>query len=270
MVSLQQQRDGLPLIQSVQGSRERNTPNVQLNSQLTVTKTKVRAPSPPPSAKDANAVANILASRGIKITQKSKTPPPSINIPNLGSSISVTPAKTIPSSFSLPENDFPCSLCNKVCEIVSFFSFDSILTVFYLQVFTTNSTLTMHMAQMHPSQKMFRCDACPISYPSAIQLQEHKLAFHNVPNSELGIPVIDLSQLGTLRKLCNLGITNFIPLANREQGGGCFGIPIVSAANALSGNITNSLLSLGANGILSFGPVKPLPKCWDVLIGRFQ
>lgn len=117
------------------------------------------------------------------------------------------------------------------------------------------------MAQMHSSSKMFKCDACPISYPSPIQLQEHKLAFHNVPNSEMGVPVIDLSQLGTLRKLSNLGITNFIPLANREQGGGCFGIPIVSTQNAMTGNTTNSLLSLGANGILSFGPVKPLPKC---------
>ncbi|XP_077284395.1 uncharacterized protein LOC143909945 isoform X2 [Arctopsyche grandis] len=238
----QQQRDGLPQIQNIQGSREKNHSGVHLSSQITVTKTKVRPPTPPPASKDASAVASMLASRGIKITQKPKTPPPAINIPNLGSNISITPSKGSSAVFSVPEDhDISCSSCNKT--------------------FNSGIALANHINQMHSSQKSFRCPSCPISYPTALQLQEHKLAFHNLPNAEIGLPVVDLSQLSTLRKLSNLGITNFIPLANREQGGGCFVIPIVSVQNALSGNISNSLSALSANGILSLGPVKPLPKC---------
>lgn len=242
VMSMQQQRDGLPMIDSIKGSKE-PCPNVNIGSGLTVTKTRVRPPSPLlPANKDAGTVASLLAQRGIRITAKPKSPsPPPINIPNLGSGISIT-KKSVSSSFVIPEEsyDYSCSVCNKT--------------------FSNTSALNVHMSQMHPSAKLAKCDSCPVSYPTYQQLHEHKKLFHNSV-SEMGLPVIDFSQQSNLKKLTNLGIFNFIPLANREQGNGCFGIPIVSVQNAMNGTLNSSLQALGAGGLLSLGPVKPLPKC---------
>lgn len=242
VMSMQQQRDGFPMIDSIKGSKE-PCPNVNIGSGLTVTKTRVRPPSPHlPANKDAGTVASLLAQRGIRITAKPKSPsPPPINIPNLGSGISIT-KKSVSSNFVIPEEsyDYSCSVCSKT--------------------FTNTAALNVHMSQMHPSAKLAKCDSCPVSYPTYQQLHEHKKLFHNSV-SEMGLPVIDFSQQANLKKLTSLGIFNFIPLANREQGNGCFGIPIVSVQNAMNGTLNSSLQALGAGGLLSLGPVKPLPKC---------
>lgn len=238
VMALQKQRDGLPMIQSVQGAKDR------LNfGQISVTKKTVN--------KEANAMANVLASRGICVTskQKSRSPTPDRplpHIPNLGAGVSIKHTSKS-SKFSIPEAKvgsgmYSCKICKKM--------------------FMNHNSLQVHMSNAHPQSKIpvFKCDECPASYPKSLQLQHHKRVFHNVtgPNRELGLPVVDLSQEDNLKRLSNLGIYSFIPLANREQAHGCFGIPVISVHNMQNG-LTSSLQALGADGLLSLGPLKPLP-----------
>lgn len=240
VMAMQKQRDGLPMIQSVQGARDK----LNLGSQISITKKTVN--------KEANAMANVLASRGISVKQKQKSRSPSPerpvpHIPNLGAGVSIKHTSKS-SNFLIPEAKvgggmLSCKICKKM--------------------FMNQNSLQVHMSTAHPPSSkvpLFKCDECPASYPKSLQLQHHKRVFHNVsgPSRELGLPVVDLSQEDNLKRLSSLGIYSFIPLANREQAGGCFGIPVISVHNMQNG-ITNSLQALGADGLLSLGPLKPLP-----------
>ncbi|XP_013191842.2 protein piccolo [Amyelois transitella] len=236
VMAMQKQRDGLPMIQSVQGAKDK----LNLGSQISITKKTVN--------REANDMARALASRGISVKQKQKSRSPSPErpvprIPNLGAGVSIKHANKS-SNFSIPEAKvgggmLSCRVCKKM--------------------FMNHNSLQVHMTNAHPQSKipMFRCDECPASYPKSLQLQHHKRVFHNVsgPNRELGLPVVDLSQEDNLKRLSSLGIYSFIPLANREQASGCFGIPVVSVHNSSSAN----LQALGADGLLSLGPLKSLP-----------
>lgn len=239
VMAMQKQREGLPMIQSVQGAKDK----LNLGSQISITKKKVNT--------EANAMANVLASRGISVKQKQKSRSPTPerpipHIPNLGAGMSIKHTSRS-SNFSIPEAKvgggmLACRICKKM--------------------FMNHNSLTVHMTNAHPQSKIpvFKCDECPASYPKSLQLQHHKRVFHNVtgPNRELGLPVVDLSQEENLKRLSSLGIYSFIPLANREQAGGCFGIPVISVHNVQNG-MSTSLQALGADGLLSLGPLKPLP-----------
>lgn len=239
VMAMQKQRDGMPMIHSVQGAKDK----LNFGSQISVTKKTVN--------KEASAMANVLASRGISIKQKQKSRSPSPerpvpHIPNLGAGMSIKHTSKA-SNFSIPEAKVGSGmLACRVCK----------------KMFVNQNSLSVHMSNAHPQSKVpvFKCDECPASYPKSLQLQHHKRVFHNVtgPNRELGLPVVDLSQEDNLKRLSNLGIYSFIPLANREQASGCFGIPVISVHNAQNG-LTNSLQALGADGLLSLGPLKPLP-----------
>ncbi|XP_046973274.1 uncharacterized protein LOC124539954 [Vanessa cardui] len=239
VMAMQKQREGLPMIQSVQGAKDK----LNLGSQISITKKTVN--------NEANAMANVLASRGISVKQKQKSRSPTPerplpHIPNLGAGVSIKHTSKS-SKFSIPEAKigggmYACKICKKM--------------------FMNHNSLQVHMSNAHPQSKIpvFKCDECPASYPKSLQLQHHKRVFHNVtgPNRELGLPVVDLSQEDNLKRLSNLGIYSFIPLANREQANGCFGIPVISVHNMQNG-LTSSLQALGADGLLSLGPLKPLP-----------
>lgn len=239
VMAMQKQREGLPLIHSVQGAKDK----LNLGSQISITKKTVN--------KEANAMANVLASRGIMVKQKQKSRSPSPerplpHIPNLGAGVSIKHTSKS-SNFSIPEAKvgggmLSCKICRKM--------------------FLNQNSLSVHMNSAHPQSKvpMFKCDECPAAYPKSLQLQHHKRVFHNVsgPNREFGLPVVDFSQEDNLKRLSNLGIYSFIPLANKEQASGCFGIPVISVHNVQNG-MTNSLQALGADGLLSLGPLKALP-----------
>lgn len=239
VMALQKQREGMPMIQSVQGAKDK----LNLGSQISITKKVVN--------KEASAMANILATRGISVKQKQKSRSPSPerpvpHIPNLGAGVSIKHTSRS-SNFSIPEAKvgggmLSCKICNKM--------------------FMNQNSLSAHMSTAHPSSKlpMFRCEECPAAYPKILQLQHHKRVFHNVvgPNRELGLPVVDMSQEDNLKRLSSLGIYSFIPLADKDGGGGCFGLPIISVHNAQNG-MTKHLQALGAEGLLSLGPLKQLP-----------
>ncbi|KPJ07654.1 hypothetical protein RR48_11210 [Papilio machaon] len=238
VMSMQKQREGLPLIHSVQGAKDK----LNLGSQISITKKTVN--------KEANAMANVLASRGISVKQKqkSRSPSPPRALPNLPNIPGVSIKHSSKSSnFSIPEAKIGGGMLScKICK----------------KMFMSSTSLSVHMSNAHPQSKLplFKCDECPASYPKSLQLQHHKRVFHNVtgPDRELGLPVVDLSQVDNLQRLSSLGIYSFIPLANREQGNGCFGIPVISVHNVQNG-LTSGLQALGADGLLSLGPLKPLP-----------
>ncbi|KAI5632688.1 hypothetical protein NE865_14595 [Phthorimaea operculella] len=158
VMSMQKQREGLPMIQSVQGAKDK----LNLGSQISITKKAVPK---------SNAMASMLASRGISVKQKPKSRSPSPerpvpHIPNLGSGVSIKHTSKS-SNFSIPEASVggginTCKICRKG--------------------FMNSSSLAVHMANVHPSAKVnvFKCDECPASYPKSLQLQHHKRVFHNV------------------------------------------------------------------------------------------
>ncbi|KAG7300882.1 hypothetical protein JYU34_015224 [Plutella xylostella] len=234
VMAMQKQREGMPLIHSVQGAKDK----LSLGSQISITKKSVPKPS--------NAMAHMLASRGISIKQKPRSRSPSPErpaprLPSLPAGMSIRHAPRA-SSFSIPEAGgglHSCKLCRKS--------------------FMSAASLSAHAQAAHPQSKLpvFKCDECPASYPKSLQLQHHKRTFHNVtgPNRELGLPVVDLSQPDNVQRLSNLGIYHYIPLASRENADGSYGIPVVSVSNMHNG-LATSIQALGADGLLSLGPLK--------------
>ncbi|CAK1543573.1 unnamed protein product [Leptosia nina] len=235
VMAMQRQREGLPLIQSVSGAK--------LGSQISITKKTVN--------KEANAMANVLASRGISVKQKQKSRTPSPerpipHLPNLGSDVSIKHTSKS-TKFSIPEAKVGSSMTScKICK----------------RIFGSYTSLQAHMETSHPQSKIpvFKCEDCPASYAKSLQLQHHKRVFHNAktPNKELGLPVVDMSQPEHLKKLSSLGIFSFIPLADREGANSCFGVPVISI-HSLNSGFTSSLQGICAEGLLSLGPLKPLP-----------
>ncbi|KAJ8925827.1 hypothetical protein NQ315_009678 [Exocentrus adspersus] len=101
----------------------------------------------------------------------------------------------------------------------------------------------------------FRCDLCPAQYPNAVGLNKHRQTYHKTTGGmcELGIPLINLKQPGIVQKLSSLGINNYIPLPSAGPDG-MFALPIINAR--APGNVS----ALGANVMLSLGPVRTIPK----------
>lgn len=101
----------------------------------------------------------------------------------------------------------------------------------------------------------FRCDLCPAQYPNAIGLNKHRQSYHKTTGGmcELGIPLINLKQPGVIQKLSTLGINNYIPLPASGPDG-MYALPIINSRNP--GNVAG----MGANVMLSLGPVRTIPK----------
>lgn len=101
----------------------------------------------------------------------------------------------------------------------------------------------------------FRCDLCPAQYPNAVGLNKHRQSYHKTSGGmcELGIPLINLKQPGIIQKLSTLGINNYIPLPASSPDG-MYALPIINSRNP--GNVAG----MGANVMLSLGPVRTIPK----------
>lgn len=118
--------------------------------------------------------------------------------------------------------------------------------------FTTQQGLIQHQNQHHRNDRSS-------SSPQAPMLKASLTKGSPVPN-EIGIPLVDLSNEATRRKLANLGIFNFVPVSSRDMAaGGFFGFPVVSLQGASNPSICN-LGELGASSILSIGPVRQIPR----------
>lgn len=108
--------------------------------------------------------------------------------------------------------------------------------------------------------KAFKCKLCPAMFSTQEGLVDHQRKNHRILKTsadELGIPIIDLRNDETKRKLAQLGIVNYIPL-NPKSTNGCFGFPIVSVQGAGNPNICN-MMGMGVNSLLSLGPIKQIP-----------
>ncbi|XP_018561778.1 bromodomain-containing protein 4-like isoform X2 [Anoplophora glabripennis] len=239
---------GLPQIESVQGgtSEPAESSIMHLSDSITLS---VRNPPPKPASpkkSDAKAVANILATRGITVTatakpkEKPESPQKNPAVPtslNLNGAVSIIPAA------KSNGNSKTSTSSNENLPTVDL----------------TDDTGPPPQPAASPQKQRpglpFRCDLCPAQYPNAIGLNKHRQTYHKTTGGmcELGIPLINLKQPGVIQKLSSLGISNYIPLPS-SGADGMFALPIVNARSP--GNVAG----MGANVMLSLGPVRTIPK----------
>lgn len=77
----------------------------------------------------------------------------------------------------------------------------------------------------------YRCNLCPTSFPSADILNRHKSSCHKAEmntNTPYVIPILDFTKAGTIAKLKAMGVSNYLPVAQLDNNGGQFGVPIMS------------------------------------------
>lgn len=288
VISMQPRSDGLPVIHSVQGGA--NTAESNANTNATSSNNAVPKPSEPYQLseitvsvkgkdqpnKNPKEVANILAHRGITVTsskpadQREKSPvengsTPTTNVTTeeavqkiqLNSSVSIIQKKKPPTiDLSNDDDVVPVPTVQKAmpCPIKD-----------CTEVFANQENLNRHMQRGHrtPQLRINRCRLCPAKFSSPEGLIMHQKKVHRVfktTPSELGLPVVDLRNEQTRSKLSQLGIYNYIPLSHLNRSvDGVFGLPIVSVQGAANSAVCN-LAALGADNLLSIGPVKAIPK----------
>lgn len=261
VISMQKCNDGLPIIKNVQGAATTpgDDPVVHLTDSITLS---VRNPkdAPPASTQqvqkknDAKAVANILATRGITVTPAMKTqkegspspnppkePPKPVAI-NLNSAVSIIPTARNQQNGAKPNGNAPSN--GPKTATVDLTEDDA------------NPSQKLQAAQAGKRTLPHQCDLCPAQYPSMRTLMIHRRQYHKAgPQSELGIPIVDLGQQQVLTKLAALGIHSYIPLPQTGQNpSGTFGLPIVSVNAARNPNVCN-IASLGSGAVLTLGPL---------------
>jgi len=70
-----------------------------------------------------------------------------------------------------------------------------------------------------------------MSFQNADILNHHKLSCHKKEvnsNIPFVIPILDFTNAGTVSKLKSMGVTNYVPVAQLDNHGGQFGVPIMS------------------------------------------
>ncbi|KAG4067672.1 hypothetical protein HA402_005444 [Bradysia odoriphaga] len=285
VISMQPRTDGLPVIHSVQGgaNASEGTDSNSINStekpsepyQLSEITLSVKGKEQP--NKNPKEVANILAHRGITVTsskpvdQREKSPTDvgssaatnvtaeeAVQKIQLNSSVSIIQKKKPTTTIDLSNDDDvePATTAAKTmtCPIKD-----------CNEVFASQDSLNRHMQRGHktPQLRINRCRLCPAKFSSAEGLIMHQKKVHRVfktTASELGLPVVDLRNEQTRTKLASLGIYNYIPLSHLNRSvDGVFGLPIVSVQGAANQAVCN-LAALGADSLLSIGPVKAIPK----------
>lgn len=258
VISMQKCNDGLPIIKNVQGAATSTAdgldPVVHLTDSITlsVRNPKEVAPVTQQKKNDAKAVANILATRGITVTPATKSqkevaatitskPTPAPVAINLNSAVSIIPtarnqqgAKPNGANSDRPRpptvdltDDEPAPQKN-----------------------APQGTPGVKRALPH------QCDLCPAQYPNMRTLVIHRRQYHKAgPQSELGVPIVDLSQPAVLSKLASLGIHSYIPLPQTGSGpNATFALPIVSVNAARNPNVCN-INALGSGAVLTLGPL---------------
>lgn len=292
MISMQPRSEGIPIIASVQGgvgsaneSTIKAKDGFSFNDQITLTSVKSKdaaaASNPGTSSLNKNPkdVANILANRGITVTASANKVSPdksasqtatstattskissedaSLQKLQLNSSVSII-SKKKPAAIDLTDaspDDDKANLDFIACNVPG-----------CKQKFISQDALNKHNQKGHKmmttATKLYSCKQCIAKFSSLDGLSFHIRKVH-VPQKttadELGLPIVDLRNDATRSKLMALGIVNYIPLANlNKEVGGMYGLPVVSVQGAANSAICN-LLAIGADSILSIGPVKTIP-----------
>lgn len=283
VISMQPRSDGLPVIHSVQGGANANASDANKNTQkpeepyqLSEITLSVKGKEQP--NKNPKEVANILAHRGITVTSSKPAEQTDISpSENGGSASNVTTEEAVQ---KIQLNSSVSIIQKKKPPTIDLSNDDDVIPVTTVQkamacpvkdcteVFATQENLNRHMQRGHraPQLRINRCRLCPAKFSSPEGLMMHQKKVHRVSPSatasELGLPVVDLKNEQTRSKLAALGIYNYIPLSHLSQNrtvNGLFGLPIVSVQGAANSAVCN-LAALGADSLLSIGPVKAIPK----------
>lgn len=289
VISMQPRSEGLPVIHSVQGganapeSTQANTNSTEKPNepyQLSEITLSVKGKEQP--NKNPKEVATILAHRGITVTsskpvdQREKSPSEvgssttanvtadeAVQKIQLNSSVSIIQKKKPTTTIDLSNDDDVEPVATAARAITCTMKDCN-------EVFASQDSLNRHLQRGHkmpPSTnqqlRVNRCRLCPAKFSSAEGLILHQKKVHRVfktTASELGLPVVDLSNEETRSKLAALGICNYIPLSHLNRSNdNVFGLPIVSVQGAANQAVCN-LAALGADSLLSIGQVKAIPK----------
>lgn len=303
LISMPPRSDGIPIIKCVQGGAsefaESHSPppmkeTYQINDQITltslkkegssITSTSISAQLSSSSAKNPKHVANILANRGITVTpstgnknQPPSDPKPQLSATNLhddpdvkkiqlNSAISIISKKKSASidlteGVAADEGDDKSNGDFIACEIPG-----------CKQRFLTQDALNKHNQKGHKllTHRSYGCKHCTAKFSSMEALSFHIRKIHRNSSAsikatpdELGLPIVDLKNEQTRKKLAAIGIVNYIPLSNlNKDSSTLFGLPIVSVAGAANTAICN-LAAIGADSILSIGTIKTIQRNVD-------
>lgn len=295
LISMQPRSDGLPIIQSVQGGappiidrpqqQQKSKESIHLSDQITLSiKSKDAAQN-----KNPKDVANILANRGITVTPSAKMKEQQLKMQQQGksggtnssaedavqklqlnSSVSIISKKK---SIDLTNDDVTPATKKIMDEYKPIQpnlknSHDGLFIPCTVpecdQKFLTSDSLQKHLQRghKHMSLRIHKCKICPAKFSTTDGLAFHQKKVHNIHKTtadELGLPIVDLRNDETRNKLAALGIINYIPLTNlNKTTGGTYGLPIISVQGAANNAICN-IMAMGADSVLSLGPVKPIP-----------
>lgn len=80
---------------------------------------------------------------------------------------------------------------------------------------------------------LYRCNLCPLSFPSGEVLGRHRHGFHKtetISNSPFVIPIMDLGKSGVHARLQSMGVINYLPVVQLDHQEGQYGVPLMSTA----------------------------------------
>lgn len=277
-----------------------SVPQISDQVTLTSVKHKEVVAKPANLNQNPQTVANILAHRGIIVTptakanetkkpddnvQAASSPPvPDDGTPKqqINGAISITSVKKpMPSNSTIdlsidegpnssateaaaqPNSKFATIKCPyKACD----------------KQFSTVETVRKHILQMHKlqatapaSRTIFKCKECFSKFSTQGGLTFHLKRMHSthtppVASSitdsmiNMGIPVVNLADESTRKKLEELGIVNYIPMTNFNQShGGLMALPILSIHDVVKKN-GKIVQTFGTEKLLTVGRLKTIAR----------
>ncbi|XP_027851477.1 uncharacterized protein LOC114130667 isoform X3 [Aphis gossypii] len=134
-----------------------------------------------------------------------------------------------------PKKYYPCEICSKT--------------------YTNSEKMYEHISIAHKSVSFpYKCNLCQFVSQSLEAFSRHKSTHKSeINNASMVIPIVDLSKSTTIYRLKQMGITNYIPIAQMDNQGGQFGVPIMTSNNR------SAQEGLNCTSYFNFGNVRHLP-----------
>ncbi|XP_060850697.1 uncharacterized protein LOC132929387 isoform X1 [Rhopalosiphum padi] len=134
-----------------------------------------------------------------------------------------------------PKKYYPCEVCSKT--------------------YTSSEKMYEHLSIAHKSVSFpYKCNLCQFASQSIEALNRHKLSHKSeTNNTSMVIPIVDLSKSSTIFRMRQMGITNYIPIAQLDNQGGQFGVPIMTSNNKTAQE------GLNFTSYFNFGSLRNIP-----------
>lgn len=216
------------------------TPQIAKSIAESLTKSVTKNAASSASQQD---VVNLFSKRGLTISTVDNGH--NSNIPaglSLNSAVSIIPTSPHKSIDTVdltgpdkPKKYYPCEICSKT--------------------YTSSEKMYEHVSIAHKSVSFpYKCNSCQFVSQSLEAFNRHKSTHKSdINNASMVIPIVDLSKSTTIYRLKQMGITNYIPIAQMDNQGGQFGVPIMTSNNR------SAQEGLNCTSYFNFGNVRHLP-----------